>query len=626
MHARQVICRALIVAAIPLGVGADGPPDTPKPPTVPSTGPADSPASAKDAGAARPATTPPASPAITPGTMVEANRLRLGAEARLRELDASDPKRDNPAHKPIREVFDRRLKLLAEWKEAVDHRAAAEHPTPSPEQVAAELKADLEKTQAVLEQAGKAPDALLPEAFGPTSPGAASKTSEARLAEMKEAIDAARLDIKERGTELATLRGDAAKAGTGEVATLRVERDKIHQSTSALAAGRLEREAAINAAGSPEARELARERFSNYEWECRVEAERLAAKEAQIALAAKRGDLVTLQVQAKAAHVNLDRRLLAEMERRYASQSERQQADLKQAVAKEVTKAAQTVDVLERYRAKRSAELLELEAEAVAYEKASATTVPGLSVGEQSAMADAMVSNFEVLKRSLDDGVVSPLDLLRLKNEFRRIGPARAALVRGELATVKGALTTYSNALADAEIDLVNDERDDRYDREALLDKLPASRQAEARAMLDAMEVRHRALLGRNRDVLSKLAQRADDTQTQVLRRIKILDEQYAFIRTHIFWVRDAEPPGLATLAHAQDESIRAARGLVRLAAEPWDRTLWGRVSPDFILAVVGLVALPWPLRLARRALDRLRLAAPDPALADADAARPATG
>ncbi len=228
----------------------------------------------------------------------------------------------------------------------------------------------------MLDQASKTPEALLPEAFGTPAAGAPAKTLEARLAEMKEAIDAARTEIKERATELETLRGDASKPHSGEVATLRAERDKIHQSVSALAAGRAEREAAIANAGSPEARELARDRFTNYEWECRVEAERLAADEAQIALATKRGELGAVRLQAKAGRVDLDRRLLELMEKRYASQSERQQNDLKQAVAKEETKAAQTDDVLERYRAKRSADLLELEAEAVAYEKASATTRP----------------------------------------------------------------------------------------------------------------------------------------------------------------------------------------------------------------------------------------------------------
>ena len=102
------------------------------------------------------------------------------------------------------------------------------------------------------------------------------------------------------------------------------------------------------------------------------------------------------------------------------------------------------------------------------------------------------------------------------------------------------------------------------------------------------------------------------------LRRIETLDQQYAFIRTHIFWIRDAEPLGAATVAHARDDSIRTARALVRLAIEAGDRSLWGRASLEFILAALALVVLPWPLWLGQKALDRSAWPAPgDRLLAD---------
>ena len=636
MHARQAIPCALLLAALPLAalpsIRADDLPVAPAKKASPvapaaATKPLDGapvpatvqPPLAKD-DASKPASAVPAGSVLTPGTLAELGRTKAGAEARKKELEAADPKLANPANKLIVELLDRRLKLLTDWKDAVDKRSAAEHPSPSPEQVAAEFRADLEKTRALLDQTNKAPDALLPDVFGPTPAGAVAKAVEARLAEMKEAIDTARAEVKERVTELEVLRGDGSKPHSAEVATLRAERDKIHQSFSALTAGRAEREAAIASAGSPEARDLARDRFTNSEWECRVESERLAEIEARITLTTRRVELGSVQIQARTSRVELDRRLLNLMEKRYAWQSETQQSDLKRAVAKEETKAAHTDDILERYRAKRSADLLELEAEALAYEKAAATTTSGLSVAEQTALADATGNNFETLKQLLSDGNVSPLDVLRLKNEFRRIGPLRAAIVRGDLAAIKSVLTTYENALADAEIDLVNDARDDRYDRESLLDKLPEQRRHEANVMLDAMEVRHRSLLNRCRDVLQNLAQRSEDTQTQIHRRIRILDEQYAFIRTHIFWVRDAEPVGPATLAHARDEIVRACRALGKLVAETGDRTLWGHVAPDFVLALVGLIALPWPLRLGQKAMDRLRSADPDPTMTPDDA------
>ncbi len=61
----------------------------------------------------------------------------------------------------------------------------------------------------------------------------------------------------------------------------------------------------------------------------------------------------------------------------------------------------------------------------------------------------------------------------------------------------------------------------------------------------------------RSRAVLEKLARRAEQTHTRVVRRLRTLDDQYGFIRTHIFWLRDQEPIGLSTLtqAHARDVS-----------------------------------------------------------------------
>ncbi len=657
MRARQAICLALISSAIPLVVpavaGADDLPvaspsttaaakiskkvgPTPARPTNPASTPAPSQRSASPSLPALPkgdsdskpnpaiAAPPGSASAVSPGNPAEAARTEAGTKARLDALKAAEAK-DNPANKPIKEVLERRLQLLELWKKEFKGRQDAEHPSTSPEQVAAEFKGDLEKTKSLLDQSNKTPDALLPEPFQPLA-AEASKTREVRLAEMKEAIDAARAEVKDRSGELEALRGDGAKNHSGEVTTLRAARDKAHQEVSALSAGRGEREAAIANAGSVEARELARDKFLNYEWECRVGAESLASLEAKINLAARRLELGSLQAQAKASHIELGRKLLELMEKRYTWQSEQQQNELKKAVAKEESRAAQTDDVLERYRAQRSVELLELEAQAVAYEKAGATDTAGLSVSEQTALADGVEKNFEDLKKLLGDGNVSPLDVLRLKNEFRRIGPQRAAIVRGDLAAVKGALITYENALADAEIDLVNDSRDDRYDRESLLDKLPESRRHDAEAMLEAMEARHRGLLNRCRNVLQKLAQRLDDTQTQILRRIRLLDEQYAFIRTHIFWVRDVEPVGPSTLAHARDEAVRAARALFKLALETSDRRLWGKVSPDFILAMAALVILPIPLRLGQRAMDRLRLAAPDTSMTPETAPSPVVG
>ncbi len=73
--------------------------------------------------------------------------------------------------------------------------------------------------------------------------------------------------------------------------------------------------------------------------------------------------------------------------------------------------------------------------------------------------------------------------------------------------------------------------------------------------MLSEFETKHRVLLQRRRIALEQLCDRASHTLEQVSRRLSILDEEYGFIRTHIFWVRDCDPVGLETLAQAPTSS-----------------------------------------------------------------------
>ena len=552
---------------------------------------------------------------IAPATPAEANRERMATEARLKALSTPEEK-EKPASKPLVELLGRRLVLLQDWKNANEAREAAERPKQTPEGEAAEFKADLEKTRALLDQSGRSPDAFLPESFQAVEKDkdkeAEAKILEARLGEMKEAIESARVELKEQSAQLEILRTEGSRSLAAQVAALRAERDKVFQGVAALTSRRGEKPPGPASSGLGEARDLARERLANLDWEARVEVERLVVVEAKIALATRRLDLGTIQLQAKAARVQLAKRLAERMEARYAALAERQRIDLKQAVAKEETRAAQSNDPLERRKARRTADLLELESQVIAYEKAYATN-SGVSLQEQNTLADKAVTEFAELKKLLDDGTVSPLDALRLKNEFRRIAPDRAQIVRTDLAASERELTTFENALNDAEIDLVNDSRDDRFDLESLLEQLPPKRRGEAKAMLEELETRHRALLNRRRNVLQKLAARAEDTHNYVLKRVETLDLQYAFIRTHIFWIRDAEPIGASTLAHARDDSIRTAKALAGLALETGDRSLWGKTSPDFVLAVVALCVIPLPLLIGRRALDRLRTGAVPP-------------
>src|SRR5262249_42070063 len=113
--------------------------------------------------------------------------------------------------------------------------------------------------------------------------------------------------------------------------------------------------------------------------------------------------------------------------------------------------------------------------------------------------------------------------------------------------------------------------------------------------------------LTRRRDVLERVALRAEQTHEQVLRRLRILDDHFGFIRTNLFWVRDEEPVGPASLAQAHRELIQLGRSGMRFLGELFDLSAWGRVSAEFLLALFGLLVLPWPLVKTYRVLRPLR-------------------
>src|SRR5262249_5353630 len=84
-----------------------------------------------------------------------------------------------------------------------------------------------------------------------------------------------------------TLRATDGRRTPNPLYARQVELDKIQQNVAALGARRAEREAAVASAKTDDERTLAAERMTNFEWEERLERERLRAQEARIALQAK---------------------------------------------------------------------------------------------------------------------------------------------------------------------------------------------------------------------------------------------------------------------------------------------------------------------------------------------------
>jgi potassium efflux system protein len=528
---------------------------------------------------------------------------------RLKRLTQSTPPDAVSAaalNKPLREVLEERLHWLDEWDKTAKARREAEHPDAGTERQSADVKADLERVKVLLEQSARDSAALLPAVFRAEP----REQSDASRAEMKDAIETSTSELNDWKKKLEKARAETAKQSS-TLAPLRAERDKIHQRVAALKGRQDERQAALAAAKTSDEVELARERLVNFQWESRVETERLEIQEAL--LASNEGpatERAALDLQLIDAHVQLATRTLERMQRRYGLFAALQERNLQQAAASEQKRADRADDPLEKYRARRRAELLELTAQVLKFENAL-TTNPTPSLDEQRTLADRADREFAEVRALIDDGKVSHLDALRLSNDFRRIGPERTRIVGHELAAAGSQLTAYENVLSSVEMDLINDSRDDRLQHEDLLERLPKPRHAEALALCQQTEAVHLQLLERKRVALEKLAQRAEQTYAQIERRLKTLDDQYGFIRTYIFCVRDQEPIGAVTVAQARRELALLGRSLLVILRECGDRSFWGRVSPEFAVSALALLGMPWPLFRLRRSICQSRTPAP---------------
>ena len=264
---------------------------------------------------------------------------------------------DHIAHKPQQKLLEERLTWLEEHARLTLALKKATSPESSPEHQAEQLKTELKQLQTTLAQSSTNPESLLPGSFLKQR-GAAPAVV---VAEMKDAIDAATHDLGEWKTRAEALKSAKAEREANKK-KFAVDRDRDFQVVTASKSQTLEFEAAVIDAQNAEKAQLARERLQNHQWQVRVETLRLQVIEAQIALEAKLADVRELEAHVCYAHIHLAERELAQMRARYKAESERQESDLARKAANEKNKAQWLDDPLERFRARRTAELLELEA------------------------------------------------------------------------------------------------------------------------------------------------------------------------------------------------------------------------------------------------------------------------
>jgi hypothetical protein len=520
------------------------------------------------------------------GTATSARRTESSGAA------SGPPTALDAAAKPLRDLLQERLRRLEEYDTLSLALQKVTNPQPSPETQTEEVKTEYRSIKKILDAAANSREALLPASFRALSKSATGAISP----EIKDALASTAEELKEWKSKLETVKAEKARLESAQTAR-RGDRDKQFQKVSNLEVKGGEYEAAAADAQNATARRLADERLLNFKWETRVETLRLKLIESQLVLDVKLTNLYGEQTKLFWAHMQLVERTLEQMRTRYQVASEKYEHALASAAAKEESKAQSSQDPIEQFHARRTAELLVLETLVLKNEQALATS-PSPSLEEERTKADRADADFARIKELLDDGKVSRLDAIRLNNEFRRIGPERGRLVKDEMAKVEAQLQFYENALTTVEIELLQDSTRDSFDRDLLQERLPAQHKAAGKAMLDEFEDKHRALLHRRRIALEQLCDRASHTLEQVSRRLSILDEEYGFIRTHIFWVRDCDPVGLETLAQGAHEFDSLIRGLVRMARETGDPTRWGRPSAEFL--AIALAALAVPLGLLR--------------------------
>ena len=207
--------------------------------------------------------------------------------------------------------------------------------------------------------------------------------------------------MKDWKSKLETLRGEIAKWNSLMNAR-RAERDSLFQRVTSLTAKNEEFKSAVTDAQTAAERRLAHERLINFEWQLRVESLRLRVIEAQLALEAKLAEVRELRAEVCRAHVQIAAKTLEPMQARYRVVAEDQERDLTRAKADEENKARSSDDPLERFRARRTAELLALEAHVIRSEQ------------------DLVISPRSVLRGAEDPGGPRRLRLRQYQGTARR--------------------------------------------------------------------------------------------------------------------------------------------------------------------------------------------------------------
>ncbi len=521
----------------------------------------------------------------------QARVAALGAIDRLKQAaakQAGDPKADvSGMTSKFIDVLQKRVDLIDKWRKQRDARLAALHPQVDPGAQADEQKKELARLEAKLKRAEADPTTLLPDGFLVAS----GTIDDAVLEKMKEAIDSARNDLDERKTADKKLDDDFDKTKKN-VEALRADRIKAQRTLESLDAEMGDKQAAVAAAARADDVALAKQNLINFQWELRIARERPAAIDARIALGTALDRAFEVQAKVLDVQIELATKTVEQMNKMYKSLLDRRRADLQAAAVRAERSAEKSKDPIERHRAKRSVELFELEQQILIDEQRAATNVY-LSPQELTVLADRAQADLERLKKLANEVDRDAHVAVRLNHEFRRMGSNSDTRVRDDLARASFQLNYLENELTEVERTLMDDAREDRFELEALLSAIPESRRKAARELVDTIEAERRGLLDRRRRGLERMVERAESAHKQVMRRLRAIDEKYAFLQSRVFWIRDAEPLGAESIEPLRREIVRTAVAIDGIFDDVVDRSMWRRTSSEFVVAVALAIVVP---------------------------------
>ncbi len=594
----HLLLAAILTTTATIAPGGDEPPKQPDVANAPSSPQQDP---AIERAATGPAEAVEAAPLdLRETNQTDAESALANAERRLAELkpkvddkkstDEAKTKDEKDQKARLRGVVEDRIKWINQWLKDHKERESAEHPETSPEKRKIDLERELEKTKAQIKKAASKPESVLPSTFVVER----TKIVDAKLNELKDAVEQARIEAKDRATLLEKTKVELAK-GEKELAALKIEREKAKERVSTLNSLTSEKESAIATATTPEAIDLARELFENHRWELLAESERLAAMDAKLSLASALSGLGSLQIELLDTSAKLARTTADQMDTTYKGILDGRRVALEAEAAKAQSSADRSIDPLKKHEAKRTAELLELEAQNLRDEQRLATNVY-LSPREQKELSDRATREFDELKQLVKEGRSRAALAVRLKHEFRKLATAREAVVSNELARAGYQLAYLESELTAIEFELMNDSRDDEIALEVLLENLPKKRWEEAKALCEKIEGRHRQLLEKRRSLLEHTLIQADNAHKELLQRVKTLEEKYNFIQGRIFWVRDSEPLGPEALGPAKSELIRLFGAVGAVGVEFQSKQGWRGNSVEFWIALAAVIVLPLPM------------------------------